>query len=62
MSLPKSPCLECKRRPCPKICYPKKDFDRAFMKAYRKMLDEAFPQKNGGRSDETEKLTKKRKE
>ena len=48
MSLPKSPCLECKRRPCPKICYPKKDFDRAFMKAYRKMLDEAFPQKNVG--------------
>ena len=44
----KSPCIECKRRPCPKVCYPKKDFDRAFLRAYRKKMTAALPRSGGG--------------
>lgn len=31
-----NPCLKCKQAECPKICYPKKDYEKAIKKARKK--------------------------
>lgn len=35
-----NPCANCKRTSCPKICYPKKDYQKALLKSYRKTKKE----------------------